>query len=269
MRKLIPVFALAIFPLSFSSAQDKSGAPPSIDVGAIPEASDEDVVIPIPQEIFNSLDKLGVQNWKQQVHQPEYKLNPNRSRTALIFGLQISEGFILIQAKDKDGVTQIGRDVIKLAGALGVEAAVDQHAFAIIEGAGKEDWASVRQELDKTRKTVIDTMRELRDDSLADLVTVGGWLGGTRALSAALKENYSKEGSDLLNQPHLLSEVRKRYKRVPETDKRGKFFNELSQTLKSLDPLMRVNNEGLIAEDAVGEINQLTHGLSDAIYEGK
>ena len=250
-----------------------NAAPPEvIDLGNLDDSTSEDVIIPIPQEIFNSLDKLGDNNWKQQAFEGAYKLDTNRSRTALIFGFQISEGFILVQAKDKEGVMNIGRDVIKLAGALGVESAVDKHAFAIINEAERENWAVVRRELDKTRQTVIDTMRELRDDSLADLVSVGGWLGGTRALSSALKENYSKEGSDLLNQPHLLEEISKRYNEIPKRAKMSKgvdIFAKVTAVLDSLEPLMTANELGLIEKEAVTDINKHTDELAALIYEGK
>ncbi len=260
--------ATAVFGLIFTflSTAGLRAAPPATIEIADAEGAD-DVVIPIPQEIFNSLDKLGVQNWKQQAYTEDYKLSPNRSRTALIFGLQISEGFILVQAKDKEGVMEIGREVIKLAGALGVESSVDTHAFAIINEAERENWSVVRREMDKTRQTVIETMRELRDDALADLVSVGGWLGGTRALSAVLKSNYSKEGSDLLNQPHLLEEVSKRFDGIPSNSKRGNLFAKVSKVLKDLQPLMTADDTGLIEEKAVSEINELTHNLSKTIYE--
>ena len=250
-----------------------NAAPPEvIDLGDLDDSESEDVIIPIPQEIFNSLDKLGDNNWKQQAFEGAYKLDTNRSRTALIFGFQISEGFILVQAKDKEGVMDIGRDVIKLAGALGVESAVDKHAFAIINEAERENWSVVRRELDKTRQTVIEAMREMRDDSLADLVSVGGWLGGTRALSSALKENYSKEGSDLLNQPLLLEEISKRYEAIPKRSKMSKgvdVFAKVTSVLNSLQPLMTANELGLIEKGAVTDINKLTDGLATLIYEGK
>ncbi|MDB4657730.1 hypothetical protein OAE56_03140 [Verrucomicrobiales bacterium] len=249
-----------------------NAAPPEvIDLGDLDGSESEDVIIPIPQEIFNSLDKLGDNNWKQQAFEGAYKLDTNRSRTALIFGFQISEGFILVQAKDKDGVMDIGRDVIKLAGALGVESAVDKHAFAIINEAERENWSVVRREFDKTRQTVIEAMREMRDDSLADLVSVGGWLGGTRALSSALKENYSKEGSDLLNQPLLLEEISKRYEAIPKRkmSKGVDMFAKVTSVLNSLQPLMTANELGLIEKGAVTDINKLTDGLATLIYEGK
>ena len=57
-----------------------------------------------------------------------------------------------------------------------------------MEGAESADWKAVRRELDRTRQTVIDTMDELRDHEFAELVSIGGWLGGTRALSALVTE---------------------------------------------------------------------------------
>ena len=177
-------------------------APPArIDISSIPAQMVEEVIIPIPQEIFSSLDKLGDQNWRRHLLKRDVKINANRSRTALVlFGLVISEGFIAVQAEDREEVKRIGRDVLNLSGALGVKDAVQGHANAIVEGAESGDWKAVRRELDRTRQTVIDTMNELRDHEFAELVSIGGWLGGTRALSALVTEQFA-DASELLNQP--------------------------------------------------------------------
>ena len=58
-----------------------------------------------------------------------------------------------------------------------------------MEGAESGDWKAVDERLDRTRQTVIN-MNELRDHEFAELVSIGGWLGGTRALSALVTEQF-------------------------------------------------------------------------------
>ncbi len=156
----------------------------------------DDSVIPIPLEIFASLDKLGAQNWSAQVEKRDIVLDTNRSRTAMLFGLIVSDGFIAVQAKDKEGVKRMGREVLRLASSLGVASSVEEHANSIITHAGHGDWAVVRKELDRTRQTVINQMKELRDEELVDLVSLGGWLGGTEALSTHNDEALSPRRVD-------------------------------------------------------------------------
>lgn len=247
-----------------ATAQDSP--PATIDLNALKVDVVDDVIIPIPQEIFSSLDKLGDQNWGRHLWKKNVKLDGNRSRTALIFGLVISDGFIAVQAEDRDEVKRIGREVLDLSGALGVQPEVAGHAQAIIDGADKEDWTGVRRELDRARQTVISTMKELRDDALSDLVSIGGWLGGTRALAALVADNYSADASELLHQPDLLTQISRRYEKLPAKAKQGDIFAKVSTTLTELQPLMQVNGDGAVARPTVVEISKLSSDLTDAVY---
>ena len=255
--------AVAAFPVLDTRAEDP---PRKLDLGSLPVEVVDDVIIPIPQEIFASLDKLGPQNWKNHLLKRDVKINASRSRTALLFGLVISEGFIAVQAEDSEEVKRIGREVLDLSGALGVKSEVEGHALAIMDGANTGNWAGVRRELDRTRQTVITTMENQRDDDFADLVSIGGWLGGTRALAALVGERYSEEASELLNQPDLLVQISRRYHQMPARTRKGKLFDQVSETLNGLGPLMKTNGDEVVEKGSVQKIHQLTTGLTDSIY---
>lgn len=262
--KVSPFLALVLATATLTHAQE---APERIDLNdpnlKVVDAS----VIPIPLEIFASLDKLGVQDWSKQVAAREIKLDANRSRTAMLFGLVVSDGFIVVQAQDKEAVRRIGREVLRLATSLGVASSVEQHANAIVNAAGTGDWSICRKELDRTRQTVLNKMSELRDDELVGLVSLGGWLGGTQVLAAVLKQNYSIEGSDLLNQPELVKQLKSDFNLLPERAKRGKVFGQIAKTLDHLESLMRTDASGAISKGKVIEISLSTANLVDAIYD--
>ncbi|MDF1738127.1 MAG: hypothetical protein P1U86_03120 [Verrucomicrobiales bacterium] len=227
----------------------------------------DDSVIPIPLEIFASLDKLGAQNWSAQVEKRDIVLDTNRSRTAMLFGLIVSDGFIAVQAEDKDGVKRMGREVLRLASVLGISNSVESHANSIITHAGHGEWDVVRKELDRTRQTAINQMKQQQDEELVDLVSLGGWLGGTEALSAVLKENYTLEGSDLLNQIDLVKQLKSDFNSLPKRARRGKLFSQVEKTLTHLESLMISDASGSISEGKVIEISLSTKNLVNAIYE--
>jgi hypothetical protein len=258
---------LAVFAVAASTgyAQD---APAKLNLNDPNIVFVEESVIPIPLEIFSSLDKLGARDWSGQIVNREVNLDPDRSRTAILFGLVVSEGFIAVQAKDNEGVRRIGREVLRLAQPLNVLDDVQSHANAIITGAGKNDWDSVRGELDKTRQTVINKLKENRDKDLVALVALGGWLGGTEALSAVLKDDYSPEASDLLNQPDLVTQLKSDFNGLPRRVRRGDLFSEVSKTLTHLEFLMRNDASGSISKGNVIEISLATKNLVNAIYGG-
>ena len=226
----------------------------------------EDVVIPIPHEIFTSLDKLGQQSWRSQIQGKKVKLDTNRARTALLFGLVLAEGFIAVQAEDQQEVKRVGREVLELAGALGVKSAVNEHALSIIEGANAGDWREVKHELDRTSETVTRTMKEMRDRDFATLVSIGGWLGGTRALSSLMAADYNKDGAELLHQPELLADIIRRFREMPSKSRPGPLFQQVEETLVKLAQLMKKGSDGNISKDSVTRVKQLTVALSNATY---
>jgi len=226
----------------------------------------QDVVIPIPQEIFTSLDKLGQQSWGSQIKGKKVKLDTNRARTALLFGLVVADGFIAVQAEDKQEVRRVGRQVLELAGALGVKSAVNEHALSIIEGANAGDWREVKHELDRTRETVIRTMEVMRDRDFATLVSIGGWLGGTRVLASLMAADYKEDGAELLHQPDLLADIIRRFREMPSKSRPGPLFEQVEETLVKLAPLMKKGGDGVISKDSVAKVKQLTVALANAAY---
>jgi hypothetical protein len=256
----------ALLALSAASLPAQTAAPATIDLKSLKVDVVDDVIIPIPQEIFASLDKLGDQNWAKHMEKRDVNLDGKRDRTALLFGLVISEGFIAVQAENRDEVKRIGKDVLTLAGALNVKGEVQGHALAIIDGANADEWSGVRRELDRTRQTVINKMKEIDDEDLADLVSIGGWLGGTRALAALVADNYSADASELLHQPDLLDQISSRFAKLPAKPNRAPVLGQVATTLDSLKPLMRVNGDGAVLQETVVKIRKLSTDLTEAVY---
>ena len=49
-------------------------APPGhIDLSKFPATQLDDIVVPLPSEVFNVLDKLGTPNWQEQLRAPNIK----------------------------------------------------------------------------------------------------------------------------------------------------------------------------------------------------
>ncbi len=273
-KVLIPLLSAFLIPAAVL-AQDEETEPAPAESIPVPQSlklEDEELdivdelIVPIPLEIFNSLSQIGVTNWDGRTEFRSVTLNTNRARTALIFGHIVSTGFIAVQERDKGDVRRTGLAVMKVAKALGVGASVEKHATSIETAAYSNRWKDVRSELDRVRQTVLDKMEELRDDDLSTLVSLGGWLGGTETLSEILSETYSKDGSDLLNQPGLVRQLRIRFENLPETSKNGSFFLEIEKTLSGLEELMQTDDAGMISLENVKEIYTQTTGLVDAIY---
>src|SRR5213080_1792379 len=168
-------------------------APQRIDVKQMSKKV-ENVVVPLPNEIFGALNKLGSVNWREYVRTEKSSNFTERPRIALLLGTVIADGFIAVQAEDAPAVKEIGQRVLNLSKGIGVGNSITPHAKAITDAADKRKWENVRQELDRTQSSVQAAMNEVHDENLSQLVSLGGWLRGTQVLTGRDKTFFAGWG---------------------------------------------------------------------------
>ena len=237
-------------------------APQHIDVQKV-STTVENVVVPRPDEVFGALNKLGGVNWKDYVRTDRGSNFTDRPRIALLLGSVIADGFIAVQAEDTPAVKEIGQRVQSLAEKINVKRTITEHAKAIIEGADKKRWPTVRQELDRTQNDVQKAMEELQDQKLSQLVSLGGWLRGTEILTAVVTKNFKEEGAELLHQPDLLVHFETQLQGMPEFKSQTPLIDQIQSALGQVKPLIATPSK--ISPDAVRKINEITTRLDTAI----
>jgi len=174
----------------------------------------EEVIVPVPSEIFAVMDKLGRPDWRGELRREKTPTFSNRVDVALLLGSVVAEGFVAVQAEDKEAVERIGKDVLRLSESLGLKDTVLPHTNSILEASKNSHWEIVRVELDKTQKTVRDTMEQRRDAELGQCVSLGGWLRGTDAVTSLITKNYTSDAAELLNQPDIIRHFQKELKKL-------------------------------------------------------
>ena len=224
----------------------------------------EDVVVPLPNEIFGALNKLGAVNWKEQVRSDEEPNFTERPRIALLLGTVIADGFIAVQAEDAPAVKDIGQRVLALAKGIGVGNSITPHARAIMDAADKRNWAKLRQELDRTQNSVQQAMNEVHDEKLSQLVSLGGWLRGTEVLTSVVKQRFSNDGAELLHQPDLLTYFQTRLQAMSEFNL--PIVHQIQDALVEVKPLIDVANARIPAE-SVKKVNEITTRLGNDIIK--
>lgn len=237
-----------------------------IDVAKLPEQSTfiDEVIVPVPSEVFGVLDKLGSPNW-HDVLRPETGPTPStRPETALLLGDVIAEGFIAVEAQDSEQIKKIGRTVLDLSTAIGVRKAVTARSSAIIDYADKKDWTQVRKELDGAQNDVKQAMGELHDGELAQLVSLGGWLRGTEALTQVVQRNYTKDSAGLLHQPALLDYFDRRLAHMSSRLRNDEVVAKVQKRLPEIRPLIGEANSD-ISQQSVDQIHDIVHDLVSSI----
>lgn len=265
MTKNIPLILAAICLTPFHPGVAQP-APASIDLSKFPAAEVENVVVPVPSEIFAVLDKLGTPNWRGELRDSLGKNTGNRAQVALLLGTVIAEGFIAVEAEDSEKVKDIGREVLTLAEAINVRKAVITRSKSISEKAEAKDWRAVRTEFDGALQDVRAAMEELGDDELAQLVSIGGWLRGTQVLTSIVSKSYSADGAGLLYQPQLLEYFTNKLDGLKNT-RLGKdeLVVRIRKTLGAIRPLIGKDDGLEIPANNVERINKMTSEVVVAI----
>jgi len=257
--KSLKLSAIAL--LGVTLCADAAQAPQRIDVKQMSKTV-ENVVVPLPNEIFGALNKLGSVNWREFVRTEKSSNFTERPRIALLLGTVIADGFIAVQAEDAPAVKEIGQRVLSLSKGIGVGNSITPHAKAITEAADKRKWESVRQELDRTQSSVQAAMNEVHDEKLSQLVSLGGWLRGTQVLTSVVTKHYSSDGAELLHQPDLLVHFQTQLQGMPEFN--VPIIRDIRSALGEVRPLVDVGSSHISAE-SVRKINEITTRLDSGI----
>lgn len=255
--------ALAVF----TSTALAEPPPQHIDVQKFtgPTAVVENVVVPLPSEIFQILDKLGKKpNWSEVLRPVKASPSVDPEQTAFVLGTVVAEGFIAVEAENPSAVREIGNTVRNLSKALGVEKAVVKHANAIITAADKKDWMNVRRELDGVLADVKKAMSLMNSEARSQLVSLGGWLRGTEALTQVVQRNYTKDGAGLLHQPVLVDHFTTQINAMDKKMKSNPLVEKALEGLKEIRPLMGTGDAD-ISEKTVKEIGAIAEKLVQAI----
>lgn len=117
----------------------------------------------------------------------------NRFQTSLNFGALICDGFFAVVAEQKGLIQKVGRALLRQAKSLAVGQRLSTHANSLLELGTRGDWAELKLELIKTQADVEEAMVELRDEEMAHMISLGGWLRGFEIGTIVTAENYSPQ----------------------------------------------------------------------------
>jgi len=260
--RFLPLLGGALLACSVSAATAKDDSPgvEKFDGGKFPGYVMDEVVVPVPSEIFSVLDKLGSPNWKEEIRKVRIPETTNRQELALSFGV--------IVAQDKQTVEDIGREVINLSKRLALSKAVTSHANSILNAVKGDDWKSVRRELDQTQATVRSEMDRMKDSDLAQCVSLGGWLRGTASVTSVVNKNYTEDRAELLNQPMLVEHFSKSISTMSSTARKYDVINAMNKGLMKIRKDMGTG-EGAFPLDKVRSIQATCEDLLSQIMQGK
>jgi len=214
------------------------------------------LAVPVPKEIFRSLDQFRDANWPA-VKRPEiarWKSRGDQAQIATLLGVVIAEGFIAMEAKDSTEVKNLGSNMLSLAGGLGIRERALRRSRSIMELADKNDWSEARKEWDGVLSDLETGMIEVKSEQLAQLVSLGGWLRGTEALSGLVLQNYSPERSNLIRQPELIGYLEKQLDAMSSDIRARPIVVKLLGGIHTIRSLVESQN-GPLSEETVRKVH--------------
>ena len=186
---------------------------------------------PSIEQLFNALDALKPIPTQELTRPPRALRIDNRARFALSFGVLIGDAFLAVEAEESKPIEALGRELLRRAKGLGVQQRVNRHSKQLLDLAKQSNWTGLRKELIITQKDVETAMLDLRDEEMAHLISLGGWIRGLEIGAASVATDFSPERASMLRELDLLDYYLQR-------------FDTLSTPLKSM-PLIAQITAGL------------------------
>ena len=225
----IAVALLLVHPLR---AQDEPAEHEREELGLNPYTA------PSVAEIFQQLDDLKPLPFEELRREFPQAAHASREQMGLVFGGLVADGFLIVECQKKNLVEDLGRVLLRQARSLGVGDKVMRHSASLTELGKKGDWPAVRQELLATQEEVEQAMVDLRDQRMAHLISLGGWLRGLEISAGAVETNYTADRAAVLWQRDLINYYAEEIKTLPPDMARTPLFQKVTAGIGSIRTLL-------------------------------
>lgn len=200
-------------------------------------------------DIFQQLDDLKPLPFEELKREFPQAPHASREQMGLVFGGLIADGFLIVAAQRKNLVEDLGRVLLRQARSLGVGDRVMRHSASLTELGKKGDWPAVRKELIATQQDVEQAMTELRDQKMAHLIGLGGWLRGLEITSGAVELNYSSDRAAVLWQRDLINYFAEEIATLPPPVAHKPLFVKIREGVGAIQALLNHAPDKLSLEE--------------------
>jgi len=111
-------------------------------------------------------------------------------------------------------------------------------------------------------------MVELRDEKMAHLISLGGWLRGLEISAGTVEAEFSPQRAKVLAQPDLADYFGAELKTLPPPLAHTPLFEKIRSSIKKLQPILSKAPDALTRADA-GAIRAEASELNYAIRQGE
>jgi hypothetical protein len=193
---------------------------------------------PSVADVFQQLDDLKPLPFEQLKREFPKAMHSSRERMGLIFGGLVADGFLIVECQKKNLLDDLGRVLLRQACSLGVGDRVMRHSASLTDLGRRGDWTAVRRELIATQDDVEQAMTALRDQKMAHLISLGGWLRGLEITSSAVESKYTPKRAAVLWQRDLINYFAEEMKTLPPPLAHTPLFEKLRSGIGAIRTLL-------------------------------
>src|SRR2546430_2726691 len=204
---------------------------------------------PSVAEIFQQLDDLKPLPFELLKRDFPQAAHASREQMGMVFGGLVADGFLIVEAQKKNLVEDLGKLLLRQARSLGVGDRVMRHSASLTELGKKGDWPAVRRELISTQQDVEEAMTALRDQKMAHLISLGGWLRGLEICAGAVETNYTTDRAAVLWQRDLINYFAEEIKTLPPAVAHRPLFEKVRAGVEAIRALLNRAPEKLSLEE--------------------
>jgi hypothetical protein len=204
---------------------------------------------PSVAEIFQQLDDLKPLPYDQLKRDFPQATHAGREQMGMVFGGLVADGFLIVETQKKNLVEDLGKVLLRQARSLGVGDRVMRHSASLSELGKKGDWAAVRRELISTQQDVEEAMTAMRDQKMAHLISLGGWLRGLEICAGAVESNYTTDRAAVLWQRDLINYFAEELKTLPPAVAHKPLFEKIRTGVEAIRALLNRAPEKMSLED--------------------
>jgi hypothetical protein len=219
---------------------------------------------PSISQIFEELDRLKPLPFDKLWRPLPPPHAGKREHKALMFGQLVADGFLIVETERLNLIDELGRVLIREARALGVAERVMKHSASLTDLGKRGDWPEVRKELVATQNDVEQAMVDMRDQKMAHLISLGGWLRGLEMSAAAVEVKFSPQRAEILSQPLLLDYFEEELNTLPPPTTVDPLFEKIRAGVKQI----RENTAHGVKIENVKAIHAQARELNLAIAQG-
>jgi len=270
MRPIFPAALAAVIafaPVHAQEEQPAEGAGPEtkLDEYAREELGVNELTTPTIQGLFNDLEvfkPVPVSLIEKTDFDRTYN---NRFQTSLNFGALICDGFFAVVAEQRGLVEKVGRSLLRQAKSLAVGQRLTSHANSLLEIGQRGDWSELKLELIKTQEDVEDAMIELRDEEMAHMVSLGGWLRGFEVGCIVTADNYTPQRAAGLKRMDVMDYYLDRLSTLSPRLKNTELYTAITSRLQTIRAIAEESADRPPTQQDVERMRDLAIEINDAV----